>query len=273
MNLRTIFSRIIYALSILITCAGCLLLLFVGLKIFLFDTYPVNTGSMLPTIHPGSRIVVNKLIFGARLYKSLDFLNGGELHTLRLKGYRGVKYNDVVVFNRTSPLAFDIGHVYVKRCIGLPGDTIWIRDGQYHNSSVKDGVIFQYHAFNDSRFTDTSFLESYPYHKELAWTIRNFGPLYLPRKGDRINISSTDAWLYRRMVAFENPSDVRFTPDTIFMNGIPIQTYTFKESYYFMAGDNFPSSSDSRYFGPIPETFIVGVVPLKINAKRRWERL
>ncbi|MCL1974075.1 MAG: signal peptidase I [Bacteroidetes bacterium] len=273
MNLGRFSSKALHALSILITAVGCFFVAFLGFLIFVFDTYPVNTGSMTPAILPGDRIVVNKLIFGARLYKNLDFLKGGALKTLRMKGFKSINYNDVVVFNRTYPLSFDIRKVYVKRCIGLPGDTIWIRNGQYQNSSIKTQLLMEHFTPKTTEYATDRMFECYPYKEALSWTIWNFGPLYMPRKGERIELNQTNIWLYLRLIRYENGSDIQFERDTVFWNNQPLQTYTFKENYYFMAGDNFANSADSRYFGPIPETFIVGVVPLKINAKQRWERL
>ena len=228
---------------------------------------------MMPSIQPGDRIVVNKLLFGARLYKNFDFFNGGELQIIRMKGFRGINYNDVVVFNRAYPLVFDINQVYVKRCIGMPGDTIWIRDGTYQNSSVKESVITKHFLSQKLSLTDSSVLQCYPYIDALNWSILSFGPLYMPRQGDCITLNQTNIWLYRRVMAYENGGDIRFESDSVYLKNRYIQTYIFKENYYFMAGDNFVNSSDSRHFGPIPEAFIIGVVPLKINTKRRWEKL
>ena len=73
MKFKSILAKIPYIVSILITATGCLIIVYFGIRIFMFDTYPVNTGSMYPTIQSGDQIVVNKLIFGARLYKNLDF--------------------------------------------------------------------------------------------------------------------------------------------------------------------------------------------------------
>jgi len=268
MKFRSVFARAVYALSIFITVAGCLFVLYFGLRVFIIDTYPVNTGSMMPAIQPGSRIVVNKLIYGARLYKNLDFLDGGKLQTLRIKGSRGISYNDVVVFNRAHPMEFDITKVYVKRCIGLPGDTIWIRNGKYQNSSVNDGVILKHFtAHNSQLVSDSPMQVCFPYSETLGWTTLNFGPLYLPRKGDCIALSPTNTSLYRRIMTYENGVNIRYSSDTVFLHDQPIQVYTFQDSYYFMAGDNFADSSDSRFFGPVPEAFIIGVVPLKNNDK------
>ncbi|MDR2586146.1 MAG: signal peptidase I [Prevotellaceae bacterium] len=273
MKLKSIIFKAVNVLFIIIIGASLLFLLYLGLRIFAFDSYPVNTGSMIPTIKPGDRIVVNKLIYGARLYKNLDFLKGGKLKTFRLKGVRDINYNDVVVFNRTSPLTFDIRQVYVKRCLGLPGDTIWIKDGRYKNSSIANGVAEKHFTqMNQINLVDT-LPNCYPYKEALNWTILNFGPLYMPRKGDHIVLDQTNIWLFLRLMRYESGDDIQFLNDTVFYKDQPIHTYTFKENYYFMAGDNFFNSADSRSFGPIPETFIIGVVPFKITSKLRWERL
>ena len=269
-----LIKRIVITLLMNGIIAGCLFLLYIVLHIFFYDTYPINTRSMMPTILPGDRIVVNKLIFGARLYKNLDFMYGGELKTIRLRGVRGIIYNDVVVFNRSHPLAFNINEVYVKRCIGLPGDTIWIRNGTYKNSTIDDDVIQKHFSRDPSAlFLDSSMFQCFPYSEVLNWNMIDFGPLYLPRKGDCIKLFPTNAWLYKRIIEYENGANVKYTQEGVFLYGQPIHSYTFKDNYYFMAGDNYFHSTDSRYFGPIPETFIIGVVPFKINNKYRWERL
>ena len=225
---------------------------------------------MMPTIQPGDRIMVNKLSFGARLYKNLRELERPKVETYRIKGLRGICYNDVVVFNFANPLAFDIGKVYVKRCIGLPGDTIWIRNGQYYNSTASDKVMLKHFApYCPISVPDSSLFRCFPYKKKLGWTILDFGPLYIPRKDARIELTQTNIWLYRNIITYENSTDVRFVQDSVFLRNQHIQTYTFKEDYYFMAGDNFANSGDSRYFGPIPEAFIIGIAPYTLYAKNR----
>ena len=163
MKTKPVISKTIFISSIIITAVGCVALVCLGLRIFVLDTYPVNGSSMIPTIQPGDQIVANKLIFGARLYRNLNFLDGGSLRTLRLKGFRRINYNDVVVFNHSYPTAFDISKVYVKRCIGLPGDTIRIRDGQYHNSAVNDEAILKYFPQKSLKETPSSLLSCFPY--------------------------------------------------------------------------------------------------------------
>ena len=94
------------------------------------------------------------------------------------------------------------------------------------------------------------------------WTRDNYGPIYIPRKGDKILITEDNYWLYKRIAdAYE------FQPIRIG------EEYTFKMDYYWMMGDNRHNSADSRYWGFVPEDHIVGqpiFVWLSIEKDRPW---
>lgn len=119
---------------------GCLL--FAGwllLRIFLCDQFVVPSDSMNPTLIAGDRILVNKLIAGARIYKKLEFGKDIPLRSFRTPGIRKVGVNDVVVFNAPrgydrNRIEFRINYVYSKRCIGTPGDSVSVRDGYFRNN-------------------------------------------------------------------------------------------------------------------------------------------
>ncbi len=102
---------------------------FAGYRVFICDRFVVPSSSMEPTLQPGDRILVDKLIFGARIYKNYDFSPGRTLSSWRMPGLRGIRPGDVLVFNAPHGLddgkiAFRINYVYSKRCVGTPGDTV-----------------------------------------------------------------------------------------------------------------------------------------------------
>ena len=115
---------------------GVLIGLFIALRVYVVDQFVIPTDSMRPTLIPGDYVIVNKLIAGARIYDRLDFGEGDRLECHRTKGLRKVEHNDIVIFNfpinrRKYKMEFKINYVYAKRCIGLPGDTVRIRNGYF----------------------------------------------------------------------------------------------------------------------------------------------
>lgn len=115
--------KVIKALIYTIVSVPLLYVLWLLVRMLMFDYFTVPSSSMTPTIMPGSKVIVNKMIFGPRIYTNLHFnLNGQELESIRLKGIRGIRHNDIVVFNypiHNDRISFVINNVFCKRVTGL----------------------------------------------------------------------------------------------------------------------------------------------------------
>ena len=267
-------------------------LLWILLLVTCIASFKIPSDSMEPTLLAGDNILVNKCVMGGRLFNIWDALEDKEINISRLPGLGKVKRNDVLVFNfpyleqRWDSIAFRVMKYYVKRCVALPGDTFEIRKGHYKvrgctsilgNVEAQDRLM---QIIERGREGDYGIVMSgYPYNDIVDWNIVNFGPLYLPVKGDVIEIFPKHVALYRNAIEWEQKKKLFLRGDTILLNDSVIRTYRFKENYYFVAGDKVMNSQDSRYWGLLPEPFIVGKV-VRIwksvdseTDKIRWNRI
>ena len=223
---------------------------------------------------------------------------------------------------------------YVKRCVGLPGNTLEIKDKVIYidgeamkqpenvqfNYNVKlsqripeqlrrdlgisvDDLNMLYNAGqlpltqenyeklkNNKRLVkEISIVKSdytqgiYPLNGNTGWTVDNYGPVWIPKRGESIKLTPENIAVYERPIVAYEGNSLEVKDGKIFINGKESDTYTFKMDYYWMMGDNRHNSADSRCWGFVPEDHIVGK-PLFIwlsldkdrnwfDGKVRWERL
>ena len=238
-------------------------------RIFIADQFVIPSDSMYPTLQIGDRVWVNKLVAGARIYNDIDSANSSTLQSWRTRGMRNIERNDILIFNypiNNDRISFKINYVYAKRCIALPGDSISAVDGYYKNNNY-EGVLSNKKAQEYlSKYPDSLLHESIrntitPSHDKYPWTIKNFGPIYVPRKGDVIKLNAENALFYSKILEFETGKKIRVnSAGEVYLGDKPPSYHIFTNNYYFMAGDNVINSGDSRYWGFVPEDYIVGVV-------------
>ena len=259
---------------------GCMVMaLFVVMQIFLFSSFKIPSNSMEPGLIAGDYVLVNKLIPGARLFNVFASLRGEQVQIVRLPGLREIRRNDVVVFNYPYPNNLDriemhMMKYYIKRCLGLPGDSLSIVNGYYRVNGIFEpvGNIEGQELFSvqsNKMLKDAGLYWSFPKDSLISWNVKNFGPLYLPRKGDVIDMNRENISIYRKLIEWETGQKL----DT------RIVSYTFQKNYYFVAGDRIEDSQDSRYWGLLPEEFIVGKATFiwrSMNPQTRgvrWDRI
>lgn len=276
--------------SIAYGCCISIVALFI-VQIFALTSFKIPSDSMEPSLLAGDYILVDKCSKGARLFNVFDAVDRREVKIHRVPGWRNFKRNDVLVFNLPYPdrwdsIAFDVMKYYVKRCIALPGDTFEIRNGRYYVrncDAILGNVASQEYLMNilgSGKAEEHGVVtRCYPYNGLLDWNIKNFGPFYIPAKGDTILINPKTKLLYRNLIEWEQKKKLQLRGDTVLFGDSMIRNYCFRENYYFVVGDKVVNSRDSRYWGLLPEPFIVGKVvriwksvDLKTN-EMRWNRV
>lgn len=272
--------------------AGALLLLWGVLQVFCFTSFKIPSDSMEPGLIPGDYVAVNKLLYGARLFSVFDAIDRKEVEILRLPGISEIKRNDVVVFNfpyssRWDSIGFDVMKYYVKRCVALPGDTFEIEKAQYRVRGIDTPMgnesnqkeLYRRLASDRESLPLKSILKGYPYDSIIGWSIEKFGPLYVPQEGDEIEMNRTNWILYRTLIEWEQKQKLVVREGRFFLGENELKSYRFRKNYYFMAGDKVINSQDSRYWGLLPEEYMVGKAAFvwksidMETAKIRWNRI
>ena len=382
-NFERSFGSIIYAIVIATIVHN-----------YIIQPFVIPTGSLEKTLRVGDFLLVSKFHYGARIpstlvsfpmvhdtipiIKSRSYLKKPQLPYLRIPGFQEIKNNDIVVFNWPADTVrkffvkekgvikpTDKKSNYVKRAIGIPGDSLEIRDGiVYLNgkennlpdrarplftylvksnegvSSSKlinlevDGFIRKFviknlstdtyaeiskyilnisnngeneyliytsdkgipiklvrklsldireiidkekelslthidaiKIKNSNQFdtiyrvieeTDTSNSIFFPNNKRFSWNNDHFGPLYIPKAGDKIDLNIKTLPLYKKIITDYEFNDLKVIDEDILINGIKENEYVFKQDYYWMMGDNRYNSEDSRVWGFVPFDHVLG---------------
>jgi len=233
-KLQLIGKRIIdlvFLIIILCTCWLCAL-------VFIFSLFKIPSDSMNPELITGDNVLVAKPILGARVFNVFSSLRGEQTGIWRMPGFREIKRNDVLVFNFPHPndwgkIEMHIMKYYIKRCIAIPGDIISISKGYYKIAGVDANVgnmkSQERLSERHSKDIEKNVFFTFPFDSILHWNIKEFGPLFVPKRGDIINLNRTSAVLYKKIIEWEQKGTVSIVDGTVLLNGNPIRRYEFKK--------------------------------------------
>ncbi len=225
---------------------------------FVVQGYGVQSGSMENTIMTGDYVFVNKVIYGASSPHYLPFTQI-RIPFFRLPALTTPQRGDVVCFDwpgNREEVKPSVQENYVKRCIGLPGDTIRI----VNRVLFVDGQMVPYPQ--NVRFEPFPlFPRGYPqagiFPEGTDFNQDNYGPIVVPRRGDIVSLTLDDFDAWKIFIEREGHAcSVRGSQ--VYIDGKQAGQYKVEHSYYFMMGDSRENSLDSRFWGFVPDDNIIG---------------
>jgi len=248
--------RIKYYAKILVIAVTLAVLL----KLFILEAFKVPTSSMEKTLLVGDYILVNKFVYGIRTPDRIP------LTTVILPSYKLISFftperQEVIVFyypHKNVELKEEDNLIYVKRVIGIPGDTVKIDNKTVYvnGESIAESPNVNFHS-SRIRIPNQGNDRIYPRGKD--WNEDFYGPLLIPKKGMKVKLTFESIGEWRELIEKEaGEKSVKVEQDGIRINGVKKEFYTFKENYYFVLGDNRDNSMDSRFWGLVPESLIIG---------------
>jgi signal peptidase I len=243
-----------YVQVLVITVFAALLL-----KTCAIEAFRIETGSMEKTLLVGDFVLVNKFIYGIHPRAELPF-SGVNLPGLSLPRFLKPKIGDVVAFQfpgDRDDLVPRRRTKYVKRCIACPHDTVRIIDRRVlvNGREVPLPVTAQH---GDDPILPSGEHQVRIFPSGAPFNEDNYGPLVVPGEGDTVQITSGN---YSQWVIFaerEGHAIQRTRDGGVSVDGNPSGLFRVARDYYFMMGDNREDSYDSRFWGFLPEDFIIG---------------
>lgn len=230
------------------------------IKTFLLESSRIPTGSMEGTILVGDFVLVNKVIYGSCSPRTIPFTSV-ELPYFCFPAVRDPKPKEIVVFeypgDRDQLKPTEIVN-YVKRCIGVPGDTVQIINKVIFVNGKEFFRPPKIQYINDQTIP-AGLADPRIFPKGSPWNKDNYGPVICPQKGDEIELTPSTVEKWRTIIDREYGKRVVTVENGVVkIEGKAVKSYKLQDDYYLMIGDNRDDSLDSRFWGFVPRRKIIG---------------
>jgi len=241
---------------------GATILVALVLKVLVIEAYRIPTGSMENTLLAGDFVLVNKFIYGATTPRYVPFTNI-RIPFFSLPAITRPSSGDIIVFELPGS-SDDRPHEivnYVKRCIARAGDTVTIVNKHvYRNGTMVSRPASA--RVDESHLYPKGFAAEGIFPRGAQFNGDNYGPLVVPKKGDELTLTVRTINMWRGVIEHEGHTVSIDANQNIRIDDVPRGIYYVQRDYYFVMGDNRDNSSDSRFWGFVPDDLIIGKVML-----------
>jgi signal peptidase I len=232
---------------------------FFFLNSFVLASFEVPTGSMENEIMAGDFLFVNKFLYGGTTPRTIPFTNV-RLPWFRVPGFRGVERGDVIVFEfpgQRDELESPEFMFYLKRAVAVTGDTVQVVN-RLLLVNGKPAPLPRNMKFNNMNAKPPGYADPKIFPKGSRYNEDNWGPVVVPRKGDRVDLTPATFDRWATFIGREGHRARMDDHGRMMIDGKEAASYTVERNYLFGMGDNRDNSLDGRFWGFVPEENIVG---------------
>jgi signal peptidase I len=230
------------------------------IKGFAIDAFRIPSTSMENTLQPGDFVLANKFAYSISTPREIPLTN------ISLSQYKFFEVgkpqiNDIVIFEFPKGFESDPlkgGSKYIKRVIAGPHDTLKITNGQIF---INGKLIVLPSTFQTPKYLndEDSLRQETIYPPGAKWNRISYGPIIIPAKGDTISVAPENFERIQSVIVMDHGERSLLVEGTLVtLDGRAISEYVLKQDHYFVIGDNFEKSMDSRNFGFITDNMIIG---------------
>lgn len=274
-------------LHLILRSAGLIILIVLLAKAFVATSCSIPSTGMENSLYKGERVLVNKWSYGLRLPFSNTRLGKG-------KPQKG----EIVLFNNPNPkhsaTAIFKREVFISRCIGTPGDTLMLNDElmvtneqlfspdskalylyPFEGDSLMNVILKKLEIENNSLtgYQDGMLMRSFSYYeyyllqqelkgklnlKRVNQAESKGYPFIIPAKGFTTKVYPWNINLLCNTISRHEGKQATVRDHQLYVEGFPVTAYTFTQDYYWMASNTPANVFDSRLFGLVPETHLIG---------------